>query len=613
VLQVGPSSGVARGMGTVHGISWDDRKRRTVGAMAVAVLLTAGVFATPVRAASRSVSVVVRAQPGDIAVAEQLVTSLGGHVQQRIGLINAVVADVPASGVPELGASPAVAEVTLNAGVQLLGDNYGPTNGSYNPVTDVNSMYNIETMDGAHAYWNAGYTGQGVGVAVIDSGVAPVDGLATPGKVINGPDLSFESQNPSLQYLDTLGHGTHMAGIIAGRDSAVTSVSSSDTTHFLGMAPNAQIVSLKVADAQGRTDVSQVLAAIDWVVQHQNDNGMNIGVLNLSYGTDSSQSYVLDPLAYAAEQAWLHGIVVVVAAGNQGNDSGGLEDPAIDPYVIAVGAANTRNTTSVRYHQPASFTSQGDGTRNPDLSAPGVHVVSLRDPGSFIDTQFGNTATVSNRFFLGSGTSQAAAVVSGAAALLLSQRPGLTPDQVKALLVSHTHSMYGPTDLKGTGELNLAAVLNAPTPNAVQTWSSSNGTGSLEASRGSVHVVDASGNALTGEQDIFGNAIDTQGLAAAEANASAWNGGLFNGASWSGASWSGASWSGASWSGASWSGASWSGASWSGASWSGASWSGASWSGASWSGASWSGASWSGASWSDSGWADPGRADHGRS
>jgi serine protease AprX len=586
-------------MDPVHGISWDDRKRRTVSAMvaAVAVLLSTGALTTAVHASPHLVSVIVRAQPGEGAAADQQVTSLGGHIQQHISLINAVVAEVPADAVPELNASTAVAQVTLNAPVQLLGSSYGLPGSQYNPVADVNSMYNIEQMDGAHAYWNAGYTGQGVGVALIDSGVSPVNGLSTPGKVVNGPDLSFESQYPSLEYLDTFGHGTHMAGIIAGRDSAATSVNSSDTTHFLGMAPNAQIVNVKVADATGQTDVSQVLAAIDWVVQHQNDNGMNIGVLNLSYGTDSPQSYVLDPLAYAAEQAWLHGIVVVVAAGNQGDDSNGLDDPAIDPYVIAVGASNTNNTTSVRYHFPAGFTSEGDGTRNPDLSAPGVHVVSLRDPGSFVDDQFGAGATVSNRFFLGSGTSQAAAVVSGAAALLLSQRPGLTPDQVKALLVGHTHSMYGPTSLKGSGELNLGAVLNAATPNVTQTWPTSSGTGSLEASRGSQHVVDANGNALTGEQDIFGNAVSTSVLASSEANAAAWDGGTFNGSSWSGSSWSGSSWSGASWSGASWSGASWSGASWSGASWSGASWSGASWSGASWSGASWSSSNWSEDDW----------------
>jgi serine protease AprX len=596
-------------MDPVQGISWDDRKRRTVGAIATAtaLLLSAGALATSAHASTLTpaahtnahlVSVIVRAQPGGGAAADQQITSLGGHVQQHIGLINAVVADVPASTVAQLEASAAVAQVTLNAQVQLLGSSFGLPSNPYDPTTDVNSMYNIEQMDGASAYWDAGYTGQGVGVALIDSGVSPVNGLKTPGKVVNGPDLSFESQVPSLRYLDTFGHGTHMAGIIAGRDSAVTSVSSNDTTHFLGMAPDAQIVNVKVADALGQTDVSQVLAAIDWVVQHQNDNGMTIGVLNLSYGTDSSESYVLDPLAYAAEQAWLHGIVVVVAAGNQGNWSNGMDDPAIDPYVIAVGAANTNNTTSVRNHSPAGFTSQGDGTRNPDLSAPGVHVVSLRDPGSFVDDQFGDAASVSNRFFLGSGSSQAAAVVSGAAALLLSQRPGLTPDQVKALLDTHTHSMYGRTSVKGSGELNLAAVLNAPTPNVTQTWPTSSGTGSLEASRGRHHVVEAHGNALSGEQDIFGNAVNTSALAASEANAAAWNGGIFNGSSWSGSSWSGSSWSGASWSGSSWSGSSWSGSSWSGASWSGASWSGSSWSGGSWSGASWSGSSWSENDWS---------------
>jgi serine protease AprX len=528
-------------MAVVHGISWDDRKRRTVSVMATAsaVLLTTAAFATGAHAAGPMSSVIVRAQPGQAAAADQDITSLGGHVTQQVSLIDSVVADVPSASLPELRASSAVAEVTSNGAVQLLGSSYAPTATSFNAVADVDSMYNVEGMDGAHAFWNAGDTGQGVGIALIDSGVTPVDGLTTPGKVIYGPDFSSEASNRSLRNLDTFGHGTHMAGIIAGLDSEVNTVSSSDSTDFVGMAPNAHIISIKVANALGQTSVARVLAAINWVVQHQNDNGMNIQVLNLSYGTDANQPYTLDPLAYAAEQAWQSGIVVVVAAGNEGNNSDGLEDPAMDPYVIAVGASDTEGTTSVGSHQPAVFTSQGDGTRNPDLSAPGTHIVSLRDPGSFIDDTFGSAAMVDSRYFLGSGTSQAAAIVSGAAALLLSQRPSLTPDQVKALLVGNTHSMQGSTLLKGSGELNLSSVLNAPTPNTTQNFPTSTG-------------------------------------------------GYRNGSSWG--------------NGASWSGASWSGASWSGASWSGASWSGASWSGASWSGASWSGASWSGSSWSDSGW-----------
>ncbi|HXJ63060.1 MAG TPA: S8 family serine peptidase, partial [Actinomycetota bacterium] len=170
---------------------------------------------------------------------------------------------------------------------------------AFDPLTDMGSMYNIDRITGATTYWSNGFTGQGIGVALIDSGVAPVDGLTAPGKVINGPDLSFESQASNLAYLDTFGHGTHMAGIIAGRSGVATSGAYvNDTTHFLGMAPDAHIVSVKVADAHGATDVSQVIAAIDWVVQHRNDPGVNIRVLNLSYGTNSRQAYGPDPLGF---------------------------------------------------------------------------------------------------------------------------------------------------------------------------------------------------------------------------------------------------------------------------------------------------------------------------
>ena len=127
---------------------------------------------------------------------------------------------------------------------------------------------------------------------------------------MNGPDLSLESQNPSLQYLDTNGHGTFMAGIIGGNDG--------QPGGYRGVAPDSRILSVKVGDADGGVDVSQVIAAIDWVVQHRHDNGMNIRVINLSYGTNSLQPYTVDPLAYAVEQAWKAGIVVVAAAGNTG-------------------------------------------------------------------------------------------------------------------------------------------------------------------------------------------------------------------------------------------------------------------------------------------------------
>src|SRR5206468_12783889 len=205
---------------------------------------------------------------------------------------------------------------------------------------------------GAQAWWAAGYTGQGVDVALIDSGVAPVQGLNSAGKVISGPDLSLESQAPNLANLDTFGHGTFMAGLIAGPDPGLThAYETAPATAYRGMAPDARIVSIKVATADGGTDVSQVIAAIDWVVKHRHDHGLNIRVLNLSYGTNSTQWFGVDPLAFAVEQAWDAGIVVVAAAGNSGYQSKGsspaLANPAFDKRIIAAGASDSNGSLAI--------------------------------------------------------------------------------------------------------------------------------------------------------------------------------------------------------------------------------------------------------------------------
>ncbi len=464
----------------------------------------------------------------------------------------------------------------------------------YNPMQYEGSMYRVVQRVGAHYAWTQGYTGQGIDIALIDSGVVPVNGLTAPGKVINGPDLSFESQADNLRYLDTYGHGTHLAGIMAGRDDAVSEPTLANAyDHFIGVAPDARIVNVKVADSRGATDVSQVIAAIDWVVQHRNDNGMNIRVINLSYGTDGTQDYLVDPLAFAVEQAWKAGIVVVVAAGNDGEGSP-LRNPATDPFVIAVGASASQN---MKVKKPvADFSSCGTDERHVDVLAPGRSIVGLRNPGSYADTNYPQ-ATVVDRLFLGSGTSQAAAVTSGVVALLLQQRPEMTPDGVKGLLMNTAEASNKMDQIcGGEGEVDLYSALWKNAPKRAQRHDWSTGTGTLEAARGSSHVYD-DGVALIGEQDIFGTAWDSASWSALAAASASWSGGDWNGSTWTGASWSSASWSGASWSSASWSGASWSGASWSSKSWSSASWSGASWSSASWSSSSWSGASWSGNVW----------------
>jgi serine protease AprX len=392
-----------------------------------------------------------------------------------------------------------------------------------------------------------------------------------------------------------------MAGIIAGLDDAAVTGAWDKKEYAVGVAPLARIINVKVADFEGATDVSQVLAAIDWVVQHRNDPGLNIRVLNLSFGTDGIQDYRLDPLAYAAEVAWRKGIVVVAAAGNSGFGTPKLNNPAYDPYVIAVGATEANGTPDAKDDVVPEWSSKGDGTRNPDVVAPGTSIGSLRAPGSFID-QLNPQAVLFSRFFKGSGTSQAAAAVSGAVALIVQQRPSATPDQIKKLLMSTADRMPNADAVaQGAGVINLKTVLETKTPNYVQSFVPSTGLGSIDAARGSARLSD-DGLALTGEQDIFGTPWNAPVWAASSLAGTSWSLGLWNGKSWSGDCWCATTWAGKSWSGKSWSGKSWSGKSWSSIMFPGKSWSGASWSAGAWSGKSWSGQSWAGNAWSSARW-----------
>jgi subtilisin family serine protease len=575
------SSPVAPGFGvTWGGVPLQARRALTV---AVATLVAAGVSgpatasAATLTSSADTVSVIVREVTGAGDAPERAVSAYGGTVGRQLDIIGGFTADVPADRSDALRGVAGVQSVTENAGLALQSADVE------GQAAQAGSLYTIANeVTGASAMWDAGYTGAGVDVAVIDSGVVPVDGFKTPGKIVYGPDLTQESNGPA-KNLDTYGHGTSMAGIIAGRDSAAGASVSGDSSNFVGMAPDARIVSIKVADAKGHTDVSQAIAAIDWVIQNRQKNGMDIRVLNMSFGTDGVQDYLLDPLAYAAEQAWHKGIVVVVAVGNEGFGTAKVNNPAYDPYLIAVGSSSSNGTATTADDVVSAFSNDGDGTRNPDLVAPGEKVVSLRTPGSYLDATY-PAARIGERLFRGSGTSQAAAVVSGAAALLIQQRPGITPDEVKALLTGTAQPIPAATAAQqGSGLIDLASAKDAPTPaNAKQTFAVSTGAGSLEAARGSVHVK-VNGKVIQGEVDVRGRSF----------NSSTWAAGLRNSTNWKGVTWSGVSWSGVSWSGVSWSGVSWSGVSWSGVSWSGVSWSGVSWSGVSWSGVSWSGVSWS--------------------
>jgi len=512
-------------------------------------------------------------------------------------------------------------------------DSYGKNQAEKDP----GSLYTVEKAIGARGLWGKkdqsgrNLTGQGVGVAVLDSGVASVAGLGGAGKVTYGPDLSIEANGPLTQQ-DTFGHGTFMAGIIAGRGAANPSsdLPKAPANVQLGVAPDAGLLALKLATTDGSTDVSQVIAALDWVTQHPVlPDGTRVRVINLSYGTDSTQDYLADPLAAAAENAWRHGIVVVTSAGNNGSDNGRLSDPAIDPYVIAVGATDSnaelngwaRERTTV-----ASYSEVGSTDRKVDLVAPGTSLVSARAPGSFVDVNNPSglvSGDVSGQLFRGSGTSQAAAVVSGSVALLLQAYPNLTPDQVKYALTYGIGEVKNSTSIAaGAGTLDLTRALETAShlsgtdktartlrAASVQSFPYSTGQGSIDAARGGSVLVDADGNELSGEIDVQGNTWDPAAWWQATSTLSAWSGGAWLGNIWTGDDWLPASdglsshrWSTAKWSSHRWSTADWSSHRWSTADWSSHRWSTADWSSHRWSTADWSSHRWSSERWSALDW-----------
>ena len=419
---------------------------------------------------------------------------------------------------------------------------------------------------GATQAWSQGVTGAGVNVAVLDTGIDPLPDFGA--RLVAGVDLSGEGN--ALQ--DNYGHGTFVAGLIAGDGT-------SSGGAYTGEAPGAGLVSVKVAGASGQTNLATVIAGINWTILHRTQ--FHIGVLNISLGYVPNLPTSLDPLDRAVESAWRSGIVVVTSAGNAGPFNGTILSPGDDPLVITAGALDDMGSLTPSDATMTWFSSVGptrpDGWFKPDLVASGRSVVSLRAPGSTIDTMF-PSARIGAANFVGSGTSASAAITSGAAALALSAGPNAGPDAVKAaLLSSTTPGPVGNPFVDGHGALNALGAT---------------------AAIGNVSLTQSTPRLLSSVLSLLNPSVSlTSTWASSSWNPANWSGAAWNGAAWNGAAWNGAAWNGAAWNGAAWNGAAWNGAAWNGAAWNGAAWNGAAWNGAAWNGAAWNGAAWNGDSW----------------
>ncbi len=389
--------------------------------------------------------------------AESRVAALGGKVTQDLHIINAFAAELSTKNAVQVSKASSVRWVSLDAAME---------SSACSQCIDTSKLANayIKAIR-ADQVWNKKpyIQGQGIGIAVIDSGVNPNGDLYTNmGVNRQVADIRFNSdynQSPSDGY----GHGTHVSGIIGGDGSE-------SSGKYIGVAPMVNIINVKVSNDDGSAMMKDVVLGLQWVLE--NKGTYNIRVVNISLNSAVAESYNTSPLDAAVEILWFNGIVVVVSAGNNGSET--IYPPANDPFVITVGAMDDKGTAAITDDQLASFSAYGkieNGSVKPDLVAPGKNIIAR-----IVNLNMGLAGShpaniVGSQYFRMSGTSMAAPMVSGAVALLLQDEPSLTPDQVKYRLMATANKSWNGYDAKkaGAGYLDILAAVNGTTSKSANT------------------------------------------------------------------------------------------------------------------------------------------------
>lgn len=379
-------------------------------------------------------------ETSDVTGTELLIRSVKGKPGRRLGLVRGQVAEVPNAALESLARHTGVNAIRLDRPIRGTMERTSAT---------VGAKWVRENLD---------LDGSGVGVAIIDSGVSSWHDDLGSDRVVHFADFVDYQPTPYDDY----GHGTHVAGIIAG-----SGYDSNGARR--GIAPGANLVVLKVLDGEGFGYISNVIAALDYVVEHRAQ--FNIRVINLSVAAGVYESYRTDPLTLAAKRAVEAGVVVVTAAGNLGLNAqkqaqyGGITAPGNAPWVLTVGASSHNGTISRADDTMAPFSSRGpsyiDYTAKPDVVAPGVGIESLADASSFLFAThpsarlWGSVDTATQPYLSLTGTSMAAPVVTGTVALMYEANPSLTPNLVKAILQYTAEHKSRYNDLtQGAGFLN---------------------------------------------------------------------------------------------------------------------------------------------------------------
>ncbi len=517
---------------------------------------------------------VVIESSGDTQSLLSAIDLLGGTVERNFQIIPAVQTELTLSSILSLADDPSVSWISLDAPVVNLDTTIDSSN--------LASTYPASVS--ADVPWSLGYTGAGVTVAVVDTGISPRNhqDFSSPdgtSRVVAEVDVSKHTNSTADGY----GHGTHVAGIIGGDGSA-------SAGKYIGIAPNASLINVKVADDDGNAAMSDVIAGLEWV--YNNRTARNIRIVNMSLHSSVAQSYETDPLCTAAEIVWFSGVFVVAAAGNLGNASDAVNYcPSNDPFVMTVGATDTIGTVATGDDVVASFSSRGttqDGFAKPEIVAPGRNMVSVVDTASQMYAAYPDKIVDGNYFRL-SGTSMAAPVVSGIAALMLQHNPALTPPQIKHILVNSAQPLMADPNARLVSA-NGAVFFSGLVGDSNEGLSPSHLLRESFAARMGmiVHVLGATDPvAEAGKVGLDLNAVGATNLSNIQWEAVKWSSVKWDAVKWSAVKWDAVKWSAVKWDAVKWSAVKWDAIKWGAVKWDAVKWSAIKWDAVKWDAIKW--------------------------
>ncbi len=539
---------------------------------------------------SADVPVIIQTSGNSAALTSDIARA-GGSIDREFKIISALEATLPRDSIDAVAAHPDVAWIGLNSPVV--------STGTYKvDLKALATTYPISVN--ANDPWSKSYTGAGVGVAVVDTGISPSGHEDFKRSDGNSRVVAEVVVNPGASNItDGYGHGTHVAGIIGGDGSLLNG-------KYVGIAPEANLINVKIADDSGLATVGDAIAGLQWV--YENRTAYNIRVVNLSLHSSVAESYRTSALDAAVESLWFNGVFVVVAAGNLGSAPDAVSyPPSNDPFVMTIGAIDDMDTSAYGDDTALSWSSSGttqDGFVKPELHTPGRNIISVADTNSYL-YQWYPGRVVDKDYLSLSGTSMAAGVMSGVGALVLERHPDWRPGELKCTLITTSRQLSAPYSNLKMPRAGNASNQSIPSCNSDAGLTPSQAFGPMAKAGVIAYVLGEPSSKAVADSiglDMAAAGIQGASLASVDWSAIKWSAIKWSAIKWNLVQWDAIKWSAIKWNSVNWNAVSSDGVDWSAIKWSAIKWSAIQWNAIKWSAIKWNSVNFDAVKWSAIKW-----------